>query len=346
MMKLIKTKEALGHVLCHDMTQIIPGEYKGTRFRKGHLIREEDIPVLLDMGKENIYIWEKTEGLLHEEEGALMLRDLCGGENLRASPAREGKVELFAECSGLFRIKAEKLAALNGIDGLAVITTRGNRNINAGEKAAVLKIIPLLIEKTKLEEAAEICGGEKIIGVKPYLRKKAGLIITGSEVYNRRIPDTGSGVIRKKLEAFPAECAETLILPDKHEEITAAILGMIGRGLDLVLCTGGMSVDPDDRTPLAIKNSGARIVSYGLPVNPGTMLMLAYYEKGGAFDVPKADTAPPRPPVPVLGLPACVFHEHFTAFDLLLPRIMAGDIITRGELALLGDGGLQSPHEQ
>ncbi|MDR1319573.1 MAG: molybdopterin-binding protein, partial [Treponema sp.] len=137
-MKLIKTKEALGHVLCHDMTQIIPGEYKGTRFRKGHLIREEDIPVLLDMGKENIYIWEKTEGLLHEEEGAARLRDICGGENLRPSPVREGKVELFAECSGLFRVNPQKLAALNSIDGLAAITTRGNRNIAAGEKAVVL----------------------------------------------------------------------------------------------------------------------------------------------------------------------------------------------------------------
>jgi hypothetical protein len=330
------------------MTRIVPGEYKGTRFRKGHVIREEDIPVLLDMGKEYIYIWEKTEGLLHEEEGARELGDLCRGENLRASPVREGKVELFAECSGVFRINPEKLAALNGIDGLAAITARGNRSVTAGEKTAVLKIIPLLIEKTKLREAAEICGGEKIFGVTPYLRKKAGLIITGSEVYHKRIPDSGSEIIRKKLEAFPAECAETLILPDNHEEITAAILGMIGRGLDLILCTGGMSVDPDDRTPLAIKNSGARIVSYGVPVNPGTMLMLAYYEKAadGADVAEKAEAATVRPPVPVLGLPACVFHDRFTAFDLLLPRIMAGDVITRGELALLGNGGLQSLHEQ
>jgi hypothetical protein len=345
-MKLIKTEEALGRILCHDMTRIVPGEYKGTRFRKGQVIRAEDIPVLLDMGKEYLYVWEKSEGMLHEEEGAVWLRDLCMGENLRASPVREGKIELFAECQGLFKINPQKLIALNGIDGIAAITVWGNRNITAGEKAAVLKIIPLLIEKAKLEGAAEICGGEKILRVIPYVPKRAGLIITGSEVYHKRIPESGAALVRQKLAAFPAECAETIILPDNHEEITAAILGMIGRGLDLIICTGGMSVDPDDRTPLAIKNSGARIVSYGLPVNPGTMLMLAYYEKGSTDGAGGMNGVPSRKPVPVLGLPACVFYDRFTAFDLLLPRIMAGDTITREELALLGEGGLQSPHER
>jgi molybdopterin biosynthesis enzyme MoaB len=341
-MRLIKTEEALGQILCHDMTRIVPGECKETRFRKGQLIRAEDIPVLLDMGKEYLYVWEKSEGMLHEEEGAGRLRDLCTGENLRASPVREGKIELFAECRGLFKINPQKLTALNEIDGIAAITVRGNRNIAAGEKAAVLKIIPLLIEKAKLEGAAEACGGEKILRVIPYVRKRAGLIITGNEVYHGRIPESGSALIRQKLAAFPAECAETLILPDVHEEITAAILGMIGRGLDLIICTGGMSVDPDDRTPLAIRNSGARVVSYGVPVNPGTMLMLAYYEK----EAGAGEGALSRQSVPVLGLPACVFHDPFTAFDLLLPRIMAGDTITREELALLGDGGLQSLHER
>jgi molybdopterin biosynthesis enzyme len=329
-MQLIKTEEARGRILFHDMTQIIPGEYKGTRFRRGHVIGDEDISVLLDMGKEHIAVMEKAEGILHEEEGAENLRLLCQGENLRAAPVREGKIELFAARTGHFKVNSQKLTLLNGIDGLAAITARGNTGVSAGEKIAALKIIPLLIEKAKLERAAEVCGAEKILNIIPYTPKKAGLIITGSEVFSGRIPDSGSAVIQKKLTAFPAECAETILLPDSHEEITAAILGMIGRGLDLIICTGGMSVDPDDKTPLAIRNTGSRVVSYGVPLNPGTMLMLAYYEGAGK-------------PVPVLGLPACVFHDPFTAFDYFLPRLMADDPIDRRELAPLGEGGLWRP---
>ncbi|MDR1587371.1 MAG: molybdopterin-binding protein [Treponema sp.] len=326
-MKLIKIKDACGQVLCHDMTQIIPGQSKTTAFRKGHVIQQEDIPALLGMGRENIYVWEKPEGMLHEEEGAERLRDLCRGANLRAEPAREGKVELFAERAGVFKVNSEKIIRLNSIGGIAVVTKKGNRGIGEGEKLAALKIVPLLIEKEKLDRAAEICGSEKIFNVLPYTRKKAGLIISGSELYHKRKPDTGSAILRAKLEAFPAECAETAILPDDDGQITAKILAMIEGGMDLIICTGGMSVDPDDRTPLAIKNSGARIVSYGVPLMPGTMLLLAYFEKGGAR-------------IPVIGAPACVFHDQRTALDMFLPRLMASDPISREEIALLGEGGL------
>lgn len=326
-MKLIKTSEAEGHILCHDMTRVVPGKSKETRFRKGQIIQAADIPVLLDMGKEQIYVWEKQPGMLHEEEGAERLRLLCQGANIRANPVREGKIELFAEKAGLLKINPEKLIALNSIGDIAVITQRGNRGIDEGGKIAALKIIPLLIDEKKLDRAASICGDEKIINIIPYKPKKAGLIITGNEVYHKRVPETGSGIIRKKIGAFPAECAETAILEDKHEEISARITAMIAQGLDLIICTGGMSVDPDDKTPLAIKNTGARIVSYGVPLMPGTMLMLAYYEKNGVS-------------IPVIGAPACVFYEHITALDILLPRLMADDPVSREELARLGEGGL------
>jgi hypothetical protein len=326
-MKLIKTSEAEGHILCHDMTRVVPGQSKETRFRKGQVIQAADIPVLLDMGKEQIYVWEKQPGMLHEEEGAERLRLLCQGANIRANPAREGKIELFAEKAGLLKINPEKLVALNSIGDIAVITQWGNRGIDEGKKIAALKIIPLLVDEKKLDRAASICGDEKIINVIPYKPKKAGLIITGNEVYHKRIPETGSAVIRKKIGAFPAECAETAILEDKHEEISARITAMIEQGLDLIICTGGMSVDPDDKTPLAIKNTGARVVTYGVPLMPGTMLMLAYYEKNGVS-------------IPVIGAPACVFYEHITALDILLPRLMADDPVSREELARLGEGGL------
>jgi len=325
-MKLIKTVEAEGNILCHDLTQVIPGISKETRFRKGHVINADDIPVLLDMGKEQIYVWEQEPGMLHEEEAAEKLRALCQGKNLRAAEVREGKIELFAEISGLLKINSEKLIALNKIGDMALISKKGNRGISAGEKAAALKIIPLLIDEERIKCATEICDNEKIINIIPYKKKKAGLIITGNEIFKQRISDTGSAIIKKKIEAFPAECVQMILLEDEHRKITAAIKAMIEQGIDLIVCTGGMSVDPDDKTPLAIRNTGAHIVSYGLPLMPGTMLMLAYYEN--------------PLPIPIIGAPACIFYEHRTALDLLLPRLMADDMICCEELALLGEGGL------
>jgi hypothetical protein len=326
-MKLVRTTEAAGKILCHDMTRIVPGEIKETRFRKGRIIREEDIPVLLDMGKEEIYIWEAQPGMVHEEDGALFLRDLAAGERIRAEAPREGKVELFAGERGLFKINRKKLLALNSLGGLALITRRGDRGVEEGDKLAALKIIPLLIEEAKLKEAGAICGGEKILNVLPYVRKKAGLIVTGNELYHKRIPDRGSGIIAGKIESYGGEGGMRTVLDDNPEKISAEILGMIDKGMDLVICTGGMSVDPDDKTPLAIKNSGARIVSYGVPLMPGTMLLLAYIERDGRQ-------------IPVIGAPACVLHDKITALDFLLPRIMADDIISGEDLALLGEGGL------
>lgn len=326
-MKLVQTKDAAGRILCHDMTQVIPGVYKGTRFRKGHIITEADIPVLLDMGKEQIYVWEKTPGMVHEEEGADVLRGLCQGLNVRAGKVFEGKIELFALRDGLLKIKTEKLAALNSIDGLMAATRRGNRGVREGEKIAAVKIIPLLIEEEKLDRAARLCGGEKIIEILPYHPKKAGLIVTGTEIARGRVPNAAPEVIRKKLEPFAAKNTAVVTLEDDHEAITACILSMIRKGLDMILCTGGMSVDPDDKTPLGIKNTGARIVSYGVPLLPGAMTLLAYYEGEGKT-------------VPILGLPACVLHDRTSAVDLLLPRIAADDPVGREELARLGEGGL------
>jgi hypothetical protein len=326
-MKLIYTSEAAGHILCHDMTEVIPGLHKKTRFRRGQMLTAADIPALLDMGKEQLYVWEKQAGMLHEEEGAAKLCSLCLGGNIRAAEVREGKVELFAEKPGLLKIDSEKLACLNSIDGVAIATLKGNRGVKADEKIAAVKIIPLLIEEEKLELAERIMDGGKLINIVPYKRKKAALIITGNEIVKKRISETGSEILRKKIEAFPAECAETVILPDDPETIAAKILEFIEKGLDLVICGGGMSVDPDDRTPLAIKKTGARIISYGVPFAPGFMLLLSYYEKNGS-------------PVPVIGAPACVFYEHGTVLDLLLPRLMADDPVSREDLARLGEGGL------
>jgi molybdenum cofactor synthesis domain-containing protein len=332
-MKLIKTVDAAGHILCHDLTEVIPGKSKGTPFRRGQIITAADIPLLLDMGKEQLYVSEKEDkqgmSALHEEEGAEKLRQKFMGTNMRAAPVREGKIELFAEIPGLLKIDSKKLIAINEIEGIKVITLRGNRSVVEGEKIAAIKIIPLYIEEEKLENASEICGNKKLINIIPFKQKKAALIVTGNELFKGRIPETGSEILKKKLKMLGAEFSETVILPDESEKITAKILEMIESGIDLVICTGGMSVDPDDQTPLAIKNTGGRIVSYGVPYAPGVMLLLSYYEKPGLS-------------VPVIGAPACVFYEHKTALDVLLPRFLADDPISSEDLAVLGEGGLEN----
>lgn len=323
-MKLIKTEDAVGHVLCHDITQIIRGVTKDTVFRKGHIVTKEDIPVLLSVGKDHLYIWENEEGMLHENEAAEILCSICRGTHIERSDVKEGKIELIASCDGLLKIDNEKLKQINSIGQMMIATRHGNFPVQKGDKLAGTRIIPLVIEKEKMEAAKRLCGEEPILNVLPFSHKKIGIITTGNEVYHGRIKDTFTPVLKEKLEEYDAEVVKHVILDDNHEKITMNCLKMIDEGVDLILCTGGMSVDPDDKTPLAIKNTGAKIISYGAPVLPGAMFLLAYYKNT----------------IPILGLPGCVMYSKKTIFDLILPRIMADDKVTEEELAALGQGGL------
>lgn len=334
-MKLIRTTEAEGAVLCHDITQIIKGVTKDARFRKGHVVTKEDIPVLLSLGKDQLYVWEKAEGMLHEDEAAEILCAICRGEHMDRSVPKEGKIELTAACSGLFKIKNEALKAVNSMGQMMIASRHGNVPVKAGDKLAGTRIIPLVIEEEKMEAAKkaamEITGGSPIFELVPFRKKKAAIVTTGNEVYYGRIEDTFSPVIREKLAEYDTEVMGHEIWNDDDKKVTEAILRMIEKGADMVICTGGMSVDPDDKTPLAIKNTGARIVSYGAPVLPGAMFLLAYYTAG------EGDSARV---VPIMGLPGCVMYSKRTIFDLVLPRIMADDEVTAEELASLGQGGL------
>ncbi|GAA0122867.1 molybdopterin-binding protein [Clostridium faecium] len=323
-MKLIKTEDAVGHVLCHDITQIIRGVTKDTVFRKGHIVTKEDIPVLLSVGKDHLYIWENKEGMLHENEAAEILCSICKGSHIERSEVKEGKIELTASCDGLLKIDNEKLKEINSLGQMMIATRHGNFPVQKGDKLAGTRIIPLVIEKEKMEKAKKICKKEPILNVLPFSRKKVGIITTGNEVYYGRIEDTFTPVLKEKLEEYNAEVVKHVILDDNHEKITMNCLQMIDEGIELILCTGGMSVDPDDKTPLAIKNTGADIVSYGAPVLPGAMFLLSYYKNN----------------VPILGLPGCVMYSKKTIFDLILPRIMADDKVSAEELAALGQGGL------
>lgn len=326
-MKLIKTVDAQGQVLCHDITQIIRGEKKGPVFKKGHVITQEDIPVLLSVGKDQLYIWEKDERMLHENEAAEVLCRICKGNHMDRSEVSEGKIELTAREDGLFKIHREALKRVNGLGQMMIASRHGDVPVKRGDKLAATRIIPLVIEKEKMEEAQRATGEEPIFEILPFKQKKAGLVTTGNEVYYKRIEDTFTPVIEQKLAEYGAEVTVHEILNDDHKKITDTIHKMIEQGVDMVLCTGGMSVDPDDKTPLAIKNTGARVVTYGAPVLPGAMFLLAYYEKDGRS-------------IPVMGLPGCVMYAGRTIFDLLLPRVIAEDEVTAEELASLGEGGL------
>ena len=198
-MKLIRTEEAVGHVLCHDMTQIIPGEYKDARFRKGHIVAEEDIPVLLAMGKENLYVWEKTEGMLHEDEAALRLRDLCISDHMRCTPVKEGKVEIIADADGLFEVDTERLYAVNDVEELMIATRHTNTAVHPGDKLAGMRVIPLVIDEEKLKRAEEFAGGRPLLRLTPWKLKTAAVITTGSEVEKGLIQDKFTPVVEKKL---------------------------------------------------------------------------------------------------------------------------------------------------
>ena len=323
-MKKIRTEEAVGHVLCHDITQIIKGVSKGPVFRKGHVIQEEDIPVLLSVGKEHVFIWECDDSMLHENDAAAIMRDFSQGANMHATEAKEGKIELIADRNGLLTIRRQGLQAVNSLGEMMIASRHGGFAVKQGDVLAGMRVIPLVISKTKMEAAKEAAGTEPLFNVLPFTAKTAGVVTTGSEVFKGRIADTFTPVIEDKLAEYGIAVTQHVTLADDPAAITAAIQDMLAQSVDMVFCTGGMSVDPDDQTPLAIKNTGARIVSYGAPVLPGAMFLLAYTGDGR----------------PVAGLPGCVMYSKRTIFDLVLPSLAAGVEIKADELARLGEGGL------
>jgi len=324
-MKLIDTKDAVGHVLCHDLTRIVPGESKDAQFRKGHVVTEDDIPMLLSMGKDHLYVWEVDENTLHENEAADLLARLCESEHMRRGEVKEGKIELFATEDGVFTVDVPRLDALNDLPDIMVATRHTNSTVKVGDKLGGTRIIPLLIDRRRIEEAQALIGAEPLMKLTPFRKNlKAGIVVTGNEVFHGRITDKFTPVVEKKLAAFGVPLAERRVSDDSVEHIVAAINEVRACGVDIVLCTGGMSVDPDDRTPAAIRDSGASIVTYGAPVLPGAMFLLGYYDDG----------------TPVMGLPGCVMYSRASIFDIVLPRVVAGMRISRRDLTRLGNGGL------
>ena len=323
-MKQIRIEDSVGCILSHDVTKIVPGEFKGRLFKKGHVIREEDIPKLLDIGKEHIYVWEPKKGQLHENDAAIRVKDLVLGQGCYISEEiKEGKIDFFANTQGIVKINKDLLLKLNLLGEIIVSTIHNNTPVKKGEKIGATRVIPLIIDEKKILEAEKIIK-EKIISVEEIKPKKAVLITTGNEVYKGRIKDALLPVMKEKLEYYGSEIVKQIILPDNKEMITENILKAIEEDkVDMIICTGGMSVDPDDVTPSAIKDCNGEIVTYGAPVLPGAMFLLAYYKN-----------------IPILGVPSCAMYSKRTIFDLVLPRILADEKLSFEDIARFGNGGM------
>ena len=327
-MKCINTVDAVGAVLCHDITVIVKDVKKGVAFKKGHIVTEADIPELLKLGKDHLYVWEKDESMLHEDEAAAILRDVCLGQNMVDGEPSEGKIELKATCDGLLVIDSERLLAVNDIEQIMIASRHGMTPVKKGDKLAGTRVIPLVIAKEKMDRVRRAAGDQPLMNVLPFKPLRCGIVTTGSEVYYGRIQDTFTPVVEAKVAEYGMTVIGQEKCPDDKDMMIAAIHRLRDAGAELILTTGGMSVDPDDRTPAAIRDSGARVVTYGAPVLPGAMLLVGY--------LPGRDGGE----IPVLGLPGCVMYARRTIFDLVLCRVAAGIEIRRRDIVEMGEGGL------
>lgn len=323
-MKKVKVEDALGMVLGHDLTKIVPNEFKGAAFKKGHIISKEDVEVLKDMGKYHVYVIDMKEDLIHEDEAAIRIGKAVTGEGLFLEGPSEGKVNVKARVKGLLKINLEALTAINDIDLIILATLHNNTLVDKGKTVAGTRIIPLAIDKKKVEEVERICDDfGKIMHVKEMKPMKVGIVVTGSEVYEGRISDKFGPVLREKIYTYGAECIGIKYTPDHSEAIEERIRCLIKEGAEVILTAGGMSVDADDVTPNAIENISNKVITYGSPVLPGAMFMLAYTET-----------------VTILGIPACGMYFRTTVFDLVFPRVLTGEVLSRKDITSLAHGGL------
>jgi len=323
-MKQIRVEDAVGSVLAHDITRIIPGEFKGVGFKRNHKVRHEDIPQLLKIGKKHLFVLELSENELHEDDAALQISAALSGSNLHWTDPCEGKSNIISEIDGLLQINVGGLSQVNHIGKMIVSTLKTGFPCKKGQTIAATRIIPLVIDRDKIEKMEAVCRIHKpILQVLPYMRKRVGLIVTGSEIYEGLIEDQSEKWVFSKLTAYGCEMVQKKLVNDDINAIAAALKELVAAGCELIVTTGGLSVDPDDVTRKGVRASGAEIISYGSPILPGAMFLNARIDD-----------------VPILGVPACVFYHPRTVFDLMIPLFLADCQPTENELGDMGHGGL------
>ncbi len=324
MLKKVKLDEAVGMVLGHDVTKIIPGKFKGPAFRRGHIIRKEDITELLSMGKEHIYIIEEEEGEVHEEEAALRIAKAVSNPGMKVTSPKEGRINIKSGIKGLLKVNKTLLREINSITDVVLPTLHNNALCEPETVVAGTKVVPLYVPEAKLNMVEELCQRQgKVLKVMPFGERKVGVIVTGSEIFKGRTKEEFGEVFRRKVEALGSVINHHIIVPDDEGLIAQAIAEIRAKGSEVIVVCGGLSVDPDDVTVEGVKRSGAKIVSYGAPVMPGAMFLYAVLED-----------------IPILGAPGSVIFNKTTIIDIILPRVLAGDEITREDIVELGHGGL------
>ncbi|MED9781473.1 MAG: molybdopterin-binding protein [Peptococcaceae bacterium] len=321
-MKKVKVQDAIGMTLCHDITAMVDG-FKGAAFKRGHVITQEDIPKLLDIGKQHVFIWEENAGEIHEEDAARRLSQMTTVDGAHYGSISEGKIQLFADQDGMFRVDKALLAAVNRIGDITITTLPDHYPVKAGDRLASMRIVPLVTEERQIAEAEALCADKQLYDLRPFKPLKVGIIITGSEIYHGRIKDKFEHVARAKLAHYPAEILGVHVCDDELDMIVGAGRALLAEGAELLIFSGGMSVDPDDLTPSAIREMGAELISYGVPSQPGNMTLVAYLDQAA-----------------LLGVPGAAISRPTTMFDVLLPQIFCGDPLTKDDLIRLGEGGL------
>jgi hypothetical protein len=324
-LKIIPLQEAVGCTLAHDITEIRPGEFKGPAFRKGHVVSHEDLCHLQRLGKNHLYVIDLEPDEIHENEAAAILADaLAGAGVVWKNRPREGRINLVAGRDGLLRVNAAVLEAFNGVEEVMCATLHNHTLVKEGDLVAATRAIPLVMKRAAIEQAASVARSEgPVLAVKPLRHARVGLVITGNEVYHGLIEDRFASILTKKVEDLGSEVFAIDFAPDDVGVIAGVIGSQVRRGCDLLLLTGGMSVDADDVTRHGIRKAGADELHYGAAALPGAMFLIAYLKV-----------------VPLLGVPACALHHQATVLDLVLPRVLSGERVGKAELAALGHGGL------
>ena len=321
-MKKVRVEDAVGLTLCHDLTEMRDG-FKGAAFKRGHVIREEDIPHMLNIGKRTVFVWEENAGEIHEEDAARRMAAMAPVPGANYTEPSEGKVLLMADQEGMLRVDTELLKEINQIGDLTISTLPDHYPVKPGMRLASMRIVPLVTKEEQIIRAEQLCEGKKLLDLLPYKPLKTGIIITGSEIYHGRIQDKFEAVARKKLSAYPGEVIGAAICDDDLDMLVNTAKDFLKKGADFLIFSGGMSVDPDDLTPTAIRQLGCDVISHGVPSQPGNMTLMAYLGD-----------------IPVMGVPGAAISLPTTIFDVMLPQVFAGVKITKNDLVNLGDGGL------
>ena len=321
-MKKVRVEDAVGLTLCHDLTEMRDG-FKGAAFKRGHVIREEDIPHMLNIGKRTVFVWEENAGEIHEEDAARRMAAMAPVPGANYTEPSEGKVLLMADQEGMLRVDTELLKEINQIGDLTISTLPDHYPVKPGMRLASMRIVPLVTKEEQIIRAEQLCEGKKLLDLLPYKPLKTGIIITGSEIYHGRIQDKFEAVARKKLSAYPGEVIGAAICDDDLDMLVNTAKDFLKKGADFLIFSGGMSVDPDDLTPTAIRQLGCDVISHGVPSQPGNMTLMAYLGD-----------------IPVMGVPGAAISLPTTIFDVMLPQVFAGVKFTKNDLVNLGDGGL------